>query len=362
MLIIIRRYILKEFFPALLLGLFIFTFVLLLDRLFDLISIFLNKQSEIVSVLKLFYYLLPSIFSLSLPMAMLFALIFTFTRFSESKEIVALQVCGIRLKTITWPLLFLNLLLSFFLVYHNTRVVPESQYCFKKIYAQIAYQHPELRLEEKNFWVIGDYRLWVEKIQGKNLKNVMLFQFVEGKQPLRIAARKGKYHLSDKSTLILDLEEGSIQYCSIEEANILSLSKFQTYRVNIPLEIPTQPVVSRGLREMKSGELQSEIKKYQKQGIPTSHLEVEYHLRVVLAATCFIFALVGIPLGINLKHSGRTISFGVSLLIVFFYYLLMIGGIILGERKILPPFISLWIPNLILFLIGGSIFYNLSKH
>jgi len=359
---ILKRYSLKEFFPALFLGLFIFIFVLLLDKLFYLISLFLNKQVKIYLILSLFYYLFPAMLSLSLPMAILFALLFIFSRFSEDKEIVALQVSGIRIKTFTLPLLFFSVLVSLFLIPFNTQIVPESQYRFEKIYAQVVYQNPEIRLEEKNFWTIGNYCLWIEKIKKKEFKNIILYEFSEGKQPIRIIASKGKYLLDNQENLILNLEDGSIQYYDFTQISNLSSSDFKTYEVTIPLSSPNQPIVSKGLREMKSNELYAEIRKYKRQNIPTSYLEVEYYLRIVLALTPLLFALLAMPLGIKIRHGGRAISFGISLLVIFFYYLLIVGGIVIGEKGILPANISLWIPNLLLLSLGGTLFYRLSKY
>lgn len=360
---IVNRYILKEFFPTLLLGLFVFIFVLLLDKLFALISLFLTKKVGIFLILRLFYHLLPSLFSLTLPMSTLFALLFTFGHLSEHNEIAALQISGIRIRSITLPPLFLSLLFTFLLIPLNQQIVPQSEHYFKKIYAQIIYQNPEIRLEEKNFWTIGEYRLWIEKIEkNKELKNITIYQFVQEAQPIRIVARKGKYRLANKTNLILDLEDGNIQYSEVKELSRVTISSFKNYTIVVPLEISAQALTSKSLRELKSNELAKEIKKYREQRIPTSYLEVEYHLRIVLAATCFIFALVAIPLGIELKRGGRAIGFGVSLLIIFFYYLLIIGSITISEKGILPAGISLWIPNFLFFGIGGFLFYRLSKY
>lgn len=360
--LILKRYGLKEFFLALFLGLFVFVFVLFLDKLFYFISLFLSKQAKIYFVLKLFLYLFPAIISLALPMAILFALLFVFSRFSEENEIVALQVNGIRIRMLTLPLLALSILISLFLIPFNTQVVPESQYRFERVYAQIVYQNPGIRLEEKNFWTIGNYRLWIERIKKKEIKNIVLYEFSEDKQPVRIIAREGSYFLDDRENLILNLVDGSIQYYNFEQVGNLSSSNFKTYKVTIPLPSPSQPIVSKGLREMKNNELYQEIKRYKQQNIPTSYLEVEYYLRIVLAVTPFLFALLAMPLGIKIKYGGRAIGFGISLVIIFFYYLLIVGGIILGEKKILPPYLSLWIPNFLLLGSGSVLFYRLNRY
>src|SRR5258708_23421996 len=92
---ILSRYILKEFLANLLLGLVIFTFVLLLDHLFELADLLLNKGVGLWLTLKLLFLLLPSSLSLTIPMSTLLASLLTFGRLSESNEITAVRASGL---------------------------------------------------------------------------------------------------------------------------------------------------------------------------------------------------------------------------------------------------------------------------
>src|ERR1017187_8815109 len=92
---ILSRYILKEFLANLVLGLVIFTFVLLLDRLFELVDLLLNKGVGFYLTFKLLFLLLPSSLSLTLPMSTLLAVLLTFGRLSENNEITAVRASGL---------------------------------------------------------------------------------------------------------------------------------------------------------------------------------------------------------------------------------------------------------------------------
>jgi len=87
--------ILKEFLENLFLGLIIFTFVLLLDHLFELVDLLLNKGVGIGLTLKLLLLLLPSSLSLTLPISTLLATLLTFGRLSENNEITAVRASGL---------------------------------------------------------------------------------------------------------------------------------------------------------------------------------------------------------------------------------------------------------------------------
>src|SRR3954470_2381393 len=92
---ILSRYILAEFLQNLLLGLVIFTFVLLLDHLFELIDLLLNKGVGLGLTLQLLGLLLPSSLQLTLPMACLLAALLTYGRLSENNEVTAFRASGL---------------------------------------------------------------------------------------------------------------------------------------------------------------------------------------------------------------------------------------------------------------------------
>src|ERR1035438_1330994 len=87
---ILNRYILKQYLSNLLLGLVIFTFVLLLDHLFELVDLLVNKGVGLWLTFKLLLLLLPSSIALTLPMANLLAALLTFGHLSETN---GQQVC-----------------------------------------------------------------------------------------------------------------------------------------------------------------------------------------------------------------------------------------------------------------------------
>ena len=100
---ILTRYVLTEYISPLLLGIIIFTFVLLLDNIFDFIDLFLNKGIKIATILKLLFLILPGIFSLTVPMGFLLGSLLSFGRLSEDGEITALRSSGQHILRLFWP-------------------------------------------------------------------------------------------------------------------------------------------------------------------------------------------------------------------------------------------------------------------
>ncbi len=76
-------------------------------------------------------------------------------------------------------------------------------------------------------------------------------------------------------------------------------------------------------------------------------LSVEIHKKFALPVACVVFVLLGAPLGMRVRRAGPAVAF-VSIAFFLFYYLCLIGGEELANRLMLPPWLSMWLPNLAL--------------
>lgn len=76
-------------------------------------------------------------------------------------------------------------------------------------------------------------------------------------------------------------------------------------------------------------------------------LSVEIHKKFSLPAACIVFVLLGAPIGMRVRRAGPAVAF-VSVAFFLFYYLCLVGGEELANRLLLPPWLSMWLPNLVL--------------
>jgi lipopolysaccharide export system permease protein len=80
-------------------------------------------------------------------------------------------------------------------------------------------------------------------------------------------------------------------------------------------------------------------------------LEVEVNKKFSIPAACLVFVLVGAPLGMRARKSGIAVAF-VSILFFVFYYLCLAGGEELADRRLVAPWLAMWIPNIVIGAIG----------
>ncbi len=92
------------------------------------------------------------------------------------------------------------------------------------------------------------------------------------------------------------------------------------------------------------------------QGPSPRELMIELNQRLASPFTCMIFAILGIPLGIQSSRSGKMRGFTIGLGLVMVYYVCLLYGKALGETGVIPPAIGVWTPN-VLFMAAGLYIY-----
>jgi len=79
---------------------------------------------------------------------------------------------------------------------------------------------------------------------------------------------------------------------------------------------------------------------------------VEVNKKYSLGAACFVFFLVGLPIGMMAKTSALGVSFIFSSIIFLFYYVMIIMGEEMGIRGTMNPALSMWLPAIIIFVFA----------
>ena len=70
-----------------------------------------------------------------------------------------------------------------------------------------------------------------------------------------------------------------------------------------------------------------------------------------LPVACIVFVLIGAPIGMRVKRGGPAVAF-VSIGFFLFYYACLVGGEDYAKALILPPWLAMWLANLVLGLLG----------
>jgi lipopolysaccharide export system permease protein len=79
---------------------------------------------------------------------------------------------------------------------------------------------------------------------------------------------------------------------------------------------------------------------------------VEYHKKFAIPVACIVFILIGAPIGVRAKRGGYGFAMGMSTVVFIIYYLALTGGEDLADRRLLPPWLSMWLANMVFLAFG----------
>jgi lipopolysaccharide export system permease protein len=367
---IIHRYIIKEIIGPLFLGFFLFTFIFLIDKMTDLVDLILNKGVNLLTTIKLLIYIMPAFIAITVPMGLLMAVLIAFSRLNSDNEIIAMKTSGLNTKVIIIPVLLFSLILSIIMVMFNNYILPSSNMAFKNLYFNILKERASIGIQKKLFInEFNDFIFYIEEKDDKTdeLRNITIYSLEKKDEPSYIILAKYGNILSDtkEKRVILKLKDGTLHQINNKNPLVYNKIKFNTYDLDLDLKnmLKENSVENiKTAREMNFKELGEEIKRYFKNGINTNYLKIEYHKKIAIPFACLAFTLVGISIGTALKVKGSSISFLISIFIILIYYFLLIFGEILSEKGNLTPWLGMWLPNIIIGIIGiVSLYFTIKE-
>lgn len=89
--------------------------------------------------------------------------------------------------------------------------------------------------------------------------------------------------------------------------------------------------------------------------------DMEFHGRMMLPVSCLVFLLLGAPLGAIIRKGGIGIPILFSILFFIFFYILMMWGKKFAKDDILPVWIGIWLPCVVMFPFGVLFTYKAAR-
>lgn len=118
------------------------------------------------------------------------------------------------------------------------------------------------------------------------------------------------------------------------------LSPMERARLVTALPAPTLSEVN-DVREQEA-QYRGEIRQY----------TVEIHKKFSLSVACTTFVLIGIALALRFPRGGMGLVIGASLVIFAVFYVGLTVGENLGDKGVMSPILAMWLPNLIVLVVG----------
>jgi lipopolysaccharide export system permease protein len=345
--------------PPFALGVAAFTFILLIARILKLVELVINRGVPAVETLKLFSYILPSFLEVTVPTAMLLAILIALGRLSADSEIIALRASGASLIHIARPIAAFVTLAWLATSFLSLYVAPRGHSALKRTLYEVTKMRATAGLKPQVF--NDDFAQLVIYVDQIDQLSDALHRVViaDGRDPAErstLFAREG--HLvpnEGEQMLILRLRDGSIHTFGHVDTSYHK-TDFVEYDLRLDLADLGNAERRKSPKEMTLAELGATIAERRARGEKSAREEVEFHRKFSIPFACFVFGVLAIPLGIQPARAVRSRGFALSLGLTFCYYLFLTAGEAVAERGLLPAAPALWLPNVILGTAGACLF------
>ncbi|HPU84563.1 MAG TPA: LptF/LptG family permease [Candidatus Latescibacteria bacterium] len=394
-------------------------FILVLDLLIDVMDSILGKGIAVGTVLQLFVLNFAWIIALAVPMAVLVSVLMAFARLANDNEITALMAVGISPSSLVVPSVVAGGFVAAGLMWFNNAVLPESNFRARVLLNALREQKPAISLKNREGQFITDFPGYVlrvdrvmlespgagEEASGSRLEGILIYQFDQagGTRPTVVTAKSGTIEIWDGgATVRLVLNDGEMSQVDSKnpESDIRTQFKRQTIiiadRQRGNPEQLRRAEGFRGDRELSSAAMLERARMYDRQveavdariaslvadtGMAADYrrqqiaseervrqgyrqmanqYRVEIHKKFSIPVACIVFVLIGAPLGMMARGTGRSVAIVASLVLFLLYWASLIAGEQLADRGFLPPWLAMWGANIIIGLWGIALLFSVT--
>ncbi len=366
---LLDRYLLRETIGPLSLGLLVFTFLALLQKLFQFAELIIERDVEVRVVLQLLAYTLPQMIVLTIPMAFLFAILLAIGRMAADSELVAMRASGISLFSVYRPILLMSLLLAAVTTYLMTVTLPAGNKATSELQLAILKRNVNQQVKPRVFYDgLQERVLYVfEAPENEDgWRGVFLADSVPGPKQQVIVGETGAINLTPGNGRppVLMFGLADVHEVDTNDPSTYRLQRLRDASIVIEdrhFRRNEGLVLDKGVRSMTLSEL---VQRAEEPGLADdarNQALVEIHKKFAIPGACLVFGLYGIPLGFRNRRSGRSSGFLISVTMFLFYYVMLGNGEEAAVNGQVPPWLAMWAPNMLLLVLGTFLLWRRNR-
>ncbi len=410
-------YIGKEYLFSFTVAFLFFFAIFFINQLLLLAEEILSKNVAFLDVALLVLYSLPAIITFTFPFSSLVGALMAAGRLSADNEILALRAAGISYRRLFLPFAAAGLIFSLVSFVAGDYFLPRGTIAFARLYRDILYSNPALELEPYSVHSYGDTILVTGDVSKDGVEDLLIIDSTDDGKKRIIVAEKAVLTKSGRQSGVVSLNLESVFGHAAARKRKMDYDFFTSRRMeyNILLQSMSFSIHSLTPREMGSIDVWREIQTKRealeerrelrtredaKKRLELAHsyyehsehggakqlfdlsrralsaesayerplydrsLQIhllEFHKKIAIPFGCLAFVFFAFPLGGIARKTGRSVGFGLGLIVSVVYWALLFAGQTLGLRMSMNPSLAMWLPNILIFSAGVILFYFRSQ-
>ncbi len=331
----LARYLLRETLGLYLLGVAAFCLLLSIDFLSVLARFLVQQNATLPDVGRLLLYKLPWFFHLSLPIAVVFAVLLATGRLAKDSELKAAYALGAAPRALLFPLVLLGAAVGAVTFVNNGYVEARAEAAYQRAIDSFVYVRPpaqvqtnaSFRLEGHGVYFASRIRSDPDALARASLSGVLVL----GNDGRVIVAPTGVWD-SEAHTWTLTDAEVTAPGAAPRQAGDLTLP--------FALEATPDETLARS-DTLPLDQLVVQIRRLARAGGDATALRFQLHRRVADAFSAVVFAAIAAALGLRVRGRGAGFAWTIVLLVAFWALWFFAGN--LFEAGALGPVTAAWL-------------------
>ena len=330
---IINKYILDELKGPIILAVFVFTFIFLLDIVVTMMEHIIVKGISVFDVLRLLSFYIPPILTQTIPIGMFLGIMICFTKFSRNSESVAMVSTGMSIRAILKPILAIAIGAAIFIVFLQESIIPRSFIKLKYVGTKIAYS------------------IYVDEVDSDGkAKNVIAFEKPKDKNKFSLVLTGEEAFWKDSAIILKES-----QFVSFDENGKKNL--IGTFDENRIILKPSFQELNIKIKDVEALSITDLIKNIRKVDAEEAlRYKIEIFRKLALIFSTVPLAVIGFCLSLGHHRISKKYSFVLAMIIIFAYIIFLNIGIVIASAGKLHPFIATWTPNVLLYFLGYKLY------
>jgi len=266
---IINRYVLKEHVGPFVFALSALTSLLLLQYIARKFGDLVGRGLSWQVITEFMLLSIPFTVAMTLPMAVLVAVLHAFSRLASENEITALKAGGISTRSLMRPALVASVFLAMFMLWFNDQVLPRSNHELATLQIAILRTKPSFALKEQVINGIKEGQLYlragyIDREQSGRLRDVTIYDVSDATRRRTIFGDSGFLAFApNKRDIILHLYHGWMMSSPTSQPEQLNRIYFSQNELKVrdvanSFQSIDADTASKGEREMSVCEMQKE--------------------------------------------------------------------------------------------------------
>ncbi len=349
-------YIIKKFMATFFIALLLIIGIVIIFDISEKIDDFVSRQAPLHSIIFDYYVnFIPYFMNMFSPLFVFITVIFFTSRLATNSEIIAILSCGISFHRMMVPYIFSATVIALLSLGLNLFVIPrsnadrhefEAKYTKKKAVASERNIHYQIAPGEFVYVEqFSKYNNTAYKFTLESIKDNQLVSKVSAERAVWDTTFSGwklkKYFIREYNEQGL---EDKVR-CGEQLDTVISLTINDFFRKRNTVE------------DLPYDQLNELVDVQKLRGDPNvKYSLIEKQQRFSLPFSAFILTIMGVALSSRKKRGGIGWNLAIGIALSFSYILFMRFSQMFVYTGVMPPWLAIWLPNMIFAIIAGVLY------